>query len=740
MNMKNLTKNQKIGITAAAALVVAAVVVVVALFAGKTGETYRSIKVVETGGEVTIGREGIGDFYASVNMNLVSGDSVHTGPDAYIVLMLDTDKYVMLGESASMQVVAEGDEKAGRTSILLEQGSVLSEIQNPLGEGASYEVVTPNATMSVRGTVFEIDRSADGLVSLLVFDGAVALGLDGQEPVLYNAGECMRFEEGNPPRITMEKAPISEEMMNEQMLQRLQEINESGRTLETGSVQLADNGAASGPADQGGAAVPAGTAMPGEAEGVAETAEPAATPEPSAEPEVTPEPEASVTPKPTATPRPASTPKPAATPRPASTPEPAATPAQTPAPTPEPTPAPTPAPTPVPTPEPTPVPTPEPTLAPTPEPTPVPTPEPTPVPTPTPTPEPTWQPTQPPVQTYQVTFKNPYVWTNGTLEKISDLNGKAGIDVYQNAEGGKIMAEPDDSKLSAVSDNSSLNLEIDGWYREDGKKWDFDEDVVTENMVLYPVWKEESTGYKYGAVILRDLWGSQTWYACLPYGTANMPIVDSYGGDTGKYGWEKVYETIDARKMWDPSVDSVSGVILLKMKEVSVQEYKVTFVNPYVWTDGSPENISELNGKGGINAENVVEAGGTITKPDDSKFSAVSDNASLKLEAVAWYLEDGTPWNFDTAVEKDITLYPVWNDGVKGYGTVILKDLKGETWCVSLPEGQQDMPSYDIDSTKNYYWETTNGEDWEFSAGEVSGVILLQLQEIIPPPTESPES
>lgn len=607
--MKNLTRNQKIGITAAGVLLVAAVVMVVILFTGRAGETYRSIKVVETNGKVTIGREGIGDLDAAVNMNLVSGDSVQTGEGAYVVLMLDTDKYVMLGESGSMQVIAEGDEKAGRTSIQLAQGSVLSEIQNPLGQGASYDVVTPNATMSVRGTVFEIDRSADGLVTLLVYDGAVALGLDGQESALYNAGECMQFEEGNPPRVIVDRAPISEEMINGQIRKRLQEINESGRTLETGSVRLAGSGEDSDPAGQGGASEPEGAAEPdksADSKEQGEAVEPTATPEPTTEPSAEPE----ATPKPTATPKPAATSRPTASPRPsaASTPAPANTPVPTQQPVPEPvvtpvptqqptsaptpsatstpapvnTPVPTQQPTPVPTWQPTPVPTWQPTPVPTWQPTPVPTWSPTPTPTPTteptaaptleptptptaePTATPTTEPTDPPVQTCEVTFVNPYVWTNGTPEKISDLYGKKGTDAYTRVDAGKKITEPDDSKFFANSDNSSLSLEVDGWYREDGTEWDFDEDAVTENIVLYPVWKETSGGKKYGTVVLKDLWGSETWYVSLPYGTADMPKADKYGGDAGKYGWEKVYEG----KMWD-SGDSVSGVILLKMKEVS---------------------------------------------------------------------------------------------------------------------------------------------------------------------------
>ena len=220
---------------------------------------------------------------------------------------------LILGESGSMQVIAEGDGNTGMTSIVLEQGSVLNEIRNPLGQGSTYEVVTPNATMSVRGTVFEIDRSADGQVALLVYDGAVALGMDGQEPVLYNAGECMRFEEGNPPQVVIDRAPVSEDMMNEQMRGRLKEIRDSGRPLETGDARL---------------------------DGNAPTPEPEAAdvPEPTEEPAPAPEPTAAPSPEPTAEPTPAPTPEPV----PAPTPEPTS------APTPEPIPTPEPVPTPVP--------------------------------------------------------------------------------------------------------------------------------------------------------------------------------------------------------------------------------------------------------------------------------------------------------------------------------------------------------------------------------------------------------
>ncbi|MCM1119203.1 MAG: FecR family protein [bacterium] len=523
--MKNLTKNQRIGIIAAAALIVAAVVIVAALLVGRTGKTYRSIKVVETGGEVTVGREGIGDLAATVNMNLVSGDSVHTGMDAYIVLMLDTDKYVMLGESGSMQVIAEGDGNTGRTSIVLEQGSVLSEIQNPLSQGSSYEVVTPNATMSVRGTVFEIDRGADGQVSLLVYDGTVALGMDGQEPMLYNAGECMRFKEGNPPQIMIDKAPVSEEMINVQLRERLKEISESGRQLELGEVR------------------------PAEAEAISK-------------------PEATEAPKPTEAPAPTAEPTPAPTPIPEPTPTPKPTPKPTPVP--EPTAVPTPEPAPAPTAEPAPAPTPEPTPAPTaePEPTPVPTPEPTPAPTakPEPTPMPTPEPTPAPEGVYTVTFVNPYICTGEYFTELSDLIGKGGEAIQTQVKAGKTVTAPDESEFLPNANDSSVKLRLVGWYLDDGRQWGLDTWRVESDITLYPVWEEVlddvpsgSGGKRFYSVIFKgvqgEIWDGGDIYACLPQGSQQMPHDDITEGTTNWRKWDNAF--------WNES-DWLSGVTFLR--------------------------------------------------------------------------------------------------------------------------------------------------------------------------------
>ena len=161
MDMKEKGMQKKMILVAAAVAVAVIVSVLLILTLGRKEETYRSIKIIELGGSVTIEREGVGVLTASSNMNLISGDAVKTEQDAYAVLQLDSDKFVMLAESGSMTVVAEGDETKNRTAIQLDAGSVLNEIQNPLSSGSSYDIVTPSATMSVRGTVFEVRKNED---------------------------------------------------------------------------------------------------------------------------------------------------------------------------------------------------------------------------------------------------------------------------------------------------------------------------------------------------------------------------------------------------------------------------------------------------------------------------------------------------------------------------------------------------------------------------------------------------
>lgn len=113
-------------------------------------------------------------------MLLQSGDTVNVDTGT-MTLRLDEDKYVYAEENTEFSIEAAGNSKEGRTTIELKKGAIVNEIRQKLGEGSSYEVNTPNATMSVRGTTFRVevtyDQNGTCYTRITVTDGKVVTRL-----------------------------------------------------------------------------------------------------------------------------------------------------------------------------------------------------------------------------------------------------------------------------------------------------------------------------------------------------------------------------------------------------------------------------------------------------------------------------------------------------------------------------------------------------------------------------------
>ncbi len=197
-------------VVAAAAVVVACVVLI-----GGKNEAYRSIMVYQINGNATITRERVGEMAAYENLMLQSGDMVAVASDSSMRLKLDDDKYVLAEQDTLMNIVAEGNDENARTFIDLQKGSVTSEIQNKLKDGASYEVNTPNSIMAVRGTIFrvdvEIDENKNTNTKLTVFQGTV--GVRTIMPDGTVSEEEIKVEAGN--ELTIEGTPTTSEYSGE---------------------------------------------------------------------------------------------------------------------------------------------------------------------------------------------------------------------------------------------------------------------------------------------------------------------------------------------------------------------------------------------------------------------------------------------------------------------------------------------------------------------------------------------
>lgn len=213
-------------------------------------EAYRSIQVYNLFGSAVIVREVTGNIEAYENLMLESGDRVEVSKDSSMRLKLDDDKYILAEENTVFQLLAEGNSKDSKTTIVLNEGAITSEIQNPLSEQSSYEISTPNSVMAVRGTFFRVAvrlREDGSAVTVLeVFDGTVTSELRhpdgtiagdvisvyaGQTVEIGNNSEEAYYEAGPNP-LDYSELPISVlEFLQEAALQN-QEIGISLEELQ----------------------------------------------------------------------------------------------------------------------------------------------------------------------------------------------------------------------------------------------------------------------------------------------------------------------------------------------------------------------------------------------------------------------------------------------------------------------------------------------------------------------------
>lgn len=219
-------------------------VAMVVLQGCKKKEEYRNIRVTEVTGDVTVNRDGQTGLKAYVNMNLQSEDELITEEGAKVTLRLDDDKYVIVDEDSKLLLIAGGTEEDSATRIELEYGAVFSDIKDKLSENSEYEVVTPSAAMSVRGTQFEVvyrelkdeaGKLLEKVMKVLTFEGEVYVKPEGsKEKRVSKAGTMEVLEENTEGKYQFagEAKKIEAEDLSELSASYLKEdLSESGSDL-----------------------------------------------------------------------------------------------------------------------------------------------------------------------------------------------------------------------------------------------------------------------------------------------------------------------------------------------------------------------------------------------------------------------------------------------------------------------------------------------------------------------------
>ncbi len=146
----------------------AAAIVGVVVFLVFGNKSYRSISVKEAQGEVIVQGE-INNGQAYPGERLYGGDDVSVKEASSLVMCMDNDKYMYADENTHFVLEADQSKDSSKIKIRLDKGSELNDLQSKLKSSDSYEVSTPNSTMSVRGTKFRVTvYEADELLYTLL--------------------------------------------------------------------------------------------------------------------------------------------------------------------------------------------------------------------------------------------------------------------------------------------------------------------------------------------------------------------------------------------------------------------------------------------------------------------------------------------------------------------------------------------------------------------------------------------
>ena len=232
-----------IAITAFVIIIAAAALLI------KKEESYYTIAVEEVNGTAVVSGEKNPKCNAYEGMHLYAGDDIAVMPLSDMTLLLDMGKYVYAEENAHFWIESETEKEKSRMRIHLEEGTELNRICEKLTEGEFYEVETPNAVMSVRGTIFKVsvwtDEKGVTWTEVSVYQGSVHTELKraDKEYRLLEAGDYALICGEDSSSVFFETGKQEEaeyEELSEKLTQKLLSYMEDGEKLCIGSELLKD--------------------------------------------------------------------------------------------------------------------------------------------------------------------------------------------------------------------------------------------------------------------------------------------------------------------------------------------------------------------------------------------------------------------------------------------------------------------------------------------------------------------
>lgn len=138
----------------------------------------RVAKVESMQGEVTVYKSGQEKEYKGFKgMSLSEGDRIETGKKSWVLLRIDKDKGVKIGDNTTINISELKDLGEGNsTQFQVLKGKVWNEVKEKLNSNSKYEIKTPTAVMGVRGTEFFVSYE-NGILKVGVIEGEVGVAI-----------------------------------------------------------------------------------------------------------------------------------------------------------------------------------------------------------------------------------------------------------------------------------------------------------------------------------------------------------------------------------------------------------------------------------------------------------------------------------------------------------------------------------------------------------------------------------
>lgn len=168
------TKNKKKPVIIGIVVIVIILAIGIILFVGLGNiDKFRSVVVNDYSGSIVLERDQ-NKFEIAKDMKLIPNDEVSVGDTSLLDILVDDDKHIAVRSMTKFSIDAVGNQQKGLVTINVTEGKTYIKIDNSLEPGDGFQVVTPNATISVRGTTFTVDYdSKRGVTRVACVEGKV---------------------------------------------------------------------------------------------------------------------------------------------------------------------------------------------------------------------------------------------------------------------------------------------------------------------------------------------------------------------------------------------------------------------------------------------------------------------------------------------------------------------------------------------------------------------------------------